>query len=147
MLPPFTKNGLLPKGIHRTSWRAFVEQFGTTPRRRKLLAGLKAALQSLKAAGCKTVYIDGSFVTAKTNPGDFDGCWDIDGVEPELLDPVLLTFDAGRAAQKAKYLGELFPAQMSEGATGQTFLEFFQVEKETGAVKGIVVIDLRRWKP
>ena len=127
MLPPFTKNGLLPKGIHRTSWRVFVERFGTTPRRRKLLAGLKAAMQSLRAAGCKTVYID--------------------GVEPELLDPVLLTFDDGRAAQKAKYLGELFPAQMSEGATGQTFLEFFQVEKETGAVKGIVVIDLRRWKP
>ena len=147
MLPPFTKNGLLPKGIHRSSWRAFVERFGTTPRRRKLLAGLKAAMQSLRAAGCKTVYIDGSFVTIKRNPGDFDGCWDIDGVEPELLDPVLLTFDAGRAAQKAKYLGELFPAQMSEGATGQTFLEFFQVEKETGAVKGIVVIDLRRWKP
>ena len=147
MLPPFTKNGLLPKGIHRTSWWAFVERFGTTPRRRKLLAGLKAALQSLRAAGCKTVYIDGSFVTIKRNPSDFDGCWDIDGVEPELLDQVLLTFDAGRAAQKAKYLGEIFPAQMSEGATGQTFLEFFQVEKETGAVKGIVVIDLRRWKP
>ena len=147
MLPPFTKNGWLPKGIHRTSWRVFVERFGTTPRRRKLLAGLKAAMQSLRAAGCKTVYIDGSFVTIKRNPGDFDGCWDIDGVEPELLDPVLLTFDDGRAAQKAKYLGELFPAQMSEGATGQTFLEFFQVEKETGAVKGLVVIDLRRWKP
>lgn len=104
-------------------------------------------MQSLRVAGCKTVYIDGSFVTIKRNPGDFDGCWNIEGVEPELLDPVLLTFDAGRAAQKAKYLGELFPAQMSEGATGQTFLEFFQVEKETGAVKGIVVIDLRRWKP
>ena len=147
MLPPFTKHGWLPKGIHRTSWPVFVERFGTTSRRRKLLAGLKAAMQSLRAAGCKTVYIDGSFVTIKRNPGDFDGCWDIASVEPELLDPVLLTFDAGRAAQKAKYLGELFPAQMSEGATGQTFLEFFQVEKETGAVKGIVVIDLRRWKP
>ena len=147
MLPPLAKNGLLPNGVHQTSWRVFVRRFGTTPRRRKLLAGLLEALKSLPAAGCKTVSVDGSFVTSKPNPGDFDGCWDIDGVEPELLDPILLTFDAGRAAQKAKYLGELFPAQMDEGITGQTFLEFFQVDKETGAAKGIVAIDLRRWKP
>ena len=33
-------------------------------------------------------------------------------VDPELLDPVLLTFDAGRRTQKAKYFGELFPAEM-----------------------------------
>jgi len=36
---------------------------------------------------------------------------------------------------------------MDEGTAGRTFLEFFQVDKETGAVKGIVAIDLRRWKP
>jgi hypothetical protein len=56
------------------------------------------------------------------------------------------TKDAGRAAQKAKYLGELFPAQMGEGGSGLTFLELFQVDKETGKPKGIVALDLRRWK-
>jgi len=94
--------------------------------------------------GCRTVYIDGSFVTAKPHPDDFDGCWDIDGVDPERLDPVLLTFNSGRAAQKAKYLGELFPARMGEGGSGLTFLEFFQVDKETGNQKGIVSLELRR---
>lgn len=147
MLPPFTKKGLLPKGIHRASWPQFAERFGTTPHRRKLLKGLKASMSSLRAAGCKLAFIDGSFVTAKPQPGDFDGCWDIDGVDPELLDPILLTFDAGSAAQKAKYGGELFPAQMDEGGSGLTFLDFFQIDKETGAAKGIVAIDLRRWKP
>jgi hypothetical protein len=78
MLPPFTKHGLLPMGIHRTSWRAFIERFGTTPRRRKLLTGLKTAMQSLRVAGCKTVYIDGRFVAIKRNPGDFDGIVVID---------------------------------------------------------------------
>ena len=105
------------------------------------------ALASLKAAGCRRVYVDGSFVTAKLRPNDFDGCWDIEGVDAELVDPVLLTFDSGRAAQKAKFRGELFPGQMGEGATGLTFLEFFQIDKQTGAAKGIVIIDLRRWKP
>ena len=137
---------MLPPGVHKASWRRFAERFGRTARRRSLLAGLKAALKALRAAGCRKVFIDGSFVTAKESPGDFDGCWDIEGVDPDALDPVLLTFDAGRAAQKAKYLGELFPAQMSQGGSGLTFLDFFQVDKETGNPKGIVELDLRRWK-
>mgnify|MGYP001582752264 FL=1 len=146
MLPPFEDTGLLPAGVHNATWKEMIARFGTTPRRRRLLSGLKRALNSLRAAGCLRVYIDGSFVTAKRNPGDFDACWDLDGVHPELLDPVLLTFDSGRATQKAKYYGELFPAQMSEGVSGLTYLEFFQLNRETGDPKGIVAVDLRRFR-
>ena len=39
--------------------------------------------------------------------------------------------------------GELFPAQFREGGSGPTFLEFFQIDKETGDAKGIVVVELR----
>ena len=91
MLPPFNKDGMLPPGVHKASWRRFAERFGTTARRRSLLAGLKAALNALRAAGCRKVFIDGSFVTTKESPGDCDGCWDIEGVDPDALDPVLLT--------------------------------------------------------
>jgi hypothetical protein len=97
----------------------------------------------LRTAGCRRAYVDGSFVTAKQRPNDYDGCWDIEGVDPDRLDPVLLTFDRGRAAQKAKYLGELFPTQFREGGSGTTFLEFFQIDKETGDSKGIIVIELQ----
>jgi hypothetical protein len=31
-----------------------------------------------------------------------------------------------------------------EGGSGETFLEFFQIDKETGNPKGIIVLDLRR---
>jgi hypothetical protein len=41
-------------------------------RRRTLLAGLREALGALREAGCRTVYLDGSFVTAKEAPEDFD---------------------------------------------------------------------------
>jgi hypothetical protein len=58
-------------------------------------------------AGCRRVYIDGSFVTAKNGPNDFDACWEADGVNPDLLDPTLLTWRDHRAAQKAKFGGEL----------------------------------------
>ncbi len=109
--------------------------------------GLKAALILLKRARCRSVYLDGSFVTSKPEPGDIDACWAIEGVDPEQLDPVFLDFSQGRAAQKARFKCEFFPADLPEGLTGKTFLEFFQVDKETGAAKGIVAFNLRRWRP
>ena len=134
--------GNLPPGVHETSWDEFVARYGYTPHRLALLAGLKAALDALRIAGCRRVYIDGSFVSAKQVPGDFDGCWEVAGVDPSLLDPVLLTFDNRRAAQKAKYGGELFLAEAVADPFGTRFLDFFQRDKYTGEPKGIVAIDL-----
>src|SRR5713226_2607969 len=110
VIPPFTADGDLPPGVHKADWKDFVARFGTTAYRMELIVGLKAALDSLKRAGCRTVYIDGSFVTAKVVPGDYDACWDETGVTIGLLDPVLRIFASKRAAQKAKFKGELFPA-------------------------------------
>ena len=136
MLPRFNASGKLPAGIHAADWAEFTARFGFSERRRRLLAGLEAALRSLQEAGCQLAYVDGSFVTAKKEPGDFDACWGIAGVDPVLLDPVLLDFSQGRAAQKARYGGELFPAELPEGVSGRTFLEFFQTDRDTGASQG-----------
>ena len=143
MIPMFDSNGNLPAGVHWVTWREFTERFGATPYRRRLLHGLKKAIDSLQLAGCKSVYIDGSFVTTKEIPADFDGCWNLEGVDISLLDPVLLDFNSGRLAQKAKYGGELFPAQFTENGSGKTFLDFFTSDKETGDAKGIVALNLR----
>ena len=136
------ENGNLAPGIHWAEWKEFEERFGTNSHRRKLLKGLKAAIASLRKAGCRAIYIDGSFVTVKELPNDFDGCWSVEGVEPDLLDLVLLDFSNGRAAQKAKYGGEFFPAELVEGGSGQTWLDFFQQDRN-GKPKGIVGIRLR----
>jgi len=71
-------------------------------------------------------------------PGDFDACWDTDGVDLDALDPVLLDLSAGRSAQKSRYGGELFP-NVVETLSGLVFDEFFQNERDTGR-KGIVVL-------
>lgn len=142
MLPRFDSYGNLPAGQHACDWAEFAARFGGTPRRDTLLAGLRSALDGLREAGCRTLYVDGSFVTAKREPGDFDACWDITGVDPARLDPVFLTFDNGREAQKARFGGELFPAQLPEGISGTTFLQFFQTDRLTGRPKGIVVLEL-----
>jgi hypothetical protein len=146
VIPGFDPSGKLPPGIHAASWAQIASRFGFTPRRKRLLRGLKDALRLLRVAGCQLVYLDGSFVTAKPEPADFDACWGVEGVDVEALDAVFLDFSNSRARQKQRFLGELFPAELPEGASGRTFLEFFQTDKESGEPKGIVVVDLRRWR-
>ncbi|TAK20479.1 MAG: hypothetical protein EPO26_18060 [Chloroflexota bacterium] len=143
MILPFEPStGLLPSGIHEATWEEFVARFGWTPHRLALLAGLKAALDALRSAGCRRAYIDGSFVTAREVPGDFDGCWEVEYVNLARLDSVLKTFANLREAQKRAYGGELFPADAPAAPDGTNFLHFFQRDRTTGAAKGIVAIDL-----
>ena len=143
MLPPFDPdNGRLPPGEHVASWDELVERFGWTERRRRLLDGLAEAIDLLASAGCAQVWLNGSFVTAKDEPGDFDACWDTDGVDLDILDPVLLDLSRQRSAQKARFGGELFP-NVVESQSGLSFAEFFQNERDTSR-KGIVVIHLSK---
>ena len=72
------------------------------------------------------MYIDGSFVTVKQDPADFDGCWEATGVNADLLDPVLLDLRNRRAAQKTRFGGELFLAHMPADLMGTSFLDFFR---------------------
>ncbi len=67
-----------------------VERFGWNVHRRRLLDGLAGVIEILVAAGCRRLWLNGSFVTAKDEPGDFGACWDPDGVDLEMLDPVLV---------------------------------------------------------
>ena len=146
MIPDFVAgSGNLPPGIHEATWAELTARYGSTPRRLGLLAGLKAALDALRAAGCTRAHVDGSFVSRKAEPGDFDACWETDGVDLDALDPVLLTFADRRRAQKQRYGGELFPADFdADGprSTGTTFLRFFQRDRDTGDAKGVIALNL-----
>ena len=143
MIPSFEESGNLPAGIHEGSWNDFAARYGTTPHRRTLLDGLQRALKSLRDAGCRRAYLDGSFVTAKEHPSDFDACWEESDVDPVLLDPALFDFSNQRRAQKERFGGELFPATMPAGPGYADFLDYFQHERDTAVPKGIVAINLK----
>jgi hypothetical protein len=143
MIPEFDPGGNLPPGVHATTWALFVARFGITDHRRRLISGLKRALDSLKGAGCLRAFIDGSFVTDNGHPRDYDACWDPVGVNAALLDPVLLNFDNERLLQKIVFFGELFPSHWPANAAGQRFLEFFQTDKCTGCYKGIILLKVQ----
>jgi hypothetical protein len=140
VLPDFTPAGVLPVGVHKADWDELVGRFGTNERRRVLVGGLRTACMTLAAAGCSQLWVDGSFVTDKERPGDYDACWDWFGVDPQKLDPVLTDYSpAGRAAIRAKYLGDVLIAGIELGS-GLSFVEFFQRTRD-GGVKGIVLIN------
>ena len=133
--------GYLPPGVHGASWCDVAMCFAGNSHRERLLEGLLAACRSLAEAGCGELLLDGSFVTGKALPGDYDGAWETAGVNPDRLDPVLLDFSNRRAAMKAKYLGDLFPAS-APAAPGVVYRDFFKSDRD-GVEKGVVLIDLR----
>jgi hypothetical protein len=142
MIPAFQTDGTLPPGVHWADSTEIQARFGQSPHRHQLLQGFFVAIKELKAAGCKEVFLDGSFVTAKPSPNDYDACWATTGVDPNQLDDVFFDFSNRRARQKARFQGEFFPADLKEGPSGKTFLEFFQLDKQTGGAKGIVALQL-----
>lgn len=143
MSAQFDDKGNLPPGIHQLQWDEILQRYGYNPHRIRLLSGLRRALEVFKNAGCKIVYLDGSFVTAKMFPSDYDCCWIPKNVDLHKLDPILLDVTIlGRKRQKFKYDGEFLPSTTIESATWKTFLDFFQTDKNTGDQKGIVEIRL-----
>lgn len=142
MIPNFDENNNLPVGIHSATWQEICDRYGYTVYRRKLLEGLKQGLLDLKSVGCEIAYLDGSFVTSKERPEDFDVCYKDDDVFLDALwfhFPTLYEF--GGKTQKGKYSGEFFPAS-AYAKERMNFLKFFQNDKYTDEKKGIIAINL-----
>ena len=145
MIPDFVDIGslwkVLPPGIHNATLEEVETRFATSDYRKHLFSGFKNGVMALCKAGCRKIYLDGSFITEKLIPGDFDVCWDDTGVDDVKLDPVFSDFSNGRKNQKKRFYGEFFPANLL--ADGRHFFfGYFQTDKYTGNAKGIICIKL-----
>ena len=138
-----SRSGYLPEGVHLMELTDFERLFAWNSRRRFLYSGLHRAISALRFASCRAIIVDGSFVTAKDDPGDWDAAFDPVGVIASRLDPILLKHDDGRRAMRAKYLGDMFPwTAVASSATGSLYRQFFQKDRD-GNPKGIVEIKLQ----
>lgn len=141
MIPPFQPDGNLPPGIHTATWEEVVNRFGGNPQRDGLLDGLRRAIDNLYDAGCRRVYLNGSFVTSKPDPDDFDGCWVVEGVDISKVSPIFLDRDDlfihRRRRQQAVFGGELIPDEFYWVGV----VEFFQKDEHDNP-KGVVLIEL-----
>jgi hypothetical protein len=145
MMPDFVDIGslwkVLPPGIHNATIEEVEARFAITDHRKHLFSGFKNGVMELCKAGCRKIYLDGSFITEKPIPNDFDACWDNTGVDDKKLDPVFNDFSNGRKNQKNRFYGEFFPANLL--ADGRhIFLDYFQEDKDNKKAKGIICINL-----
>jgi hypothetical protein len=73
MIPPFRPDGYLPEGVHRASEADVTFRFGaTSARRRRLALRLRRWVDLLRRVRARRLLIDGSFVTAVSDPRDVD---------------------------------------------------------------------------
>ncbi len=141
----FNSRGKLVRGIHRATWDEFIERFVYNERREYLLRGLLAASLFLRAAGCREVYVGGSFTSKKFEPMDLDCVWKSEEVDWDYLDELAPVFlDPSRRAariQKELFRGDFFPSEGVEARTKKTFFEFFQRDRQQRR-RGLVALNI-----
>jgi hypothetical protein len=149
MIPKFVDIGgpwrVLPPGVHEATLEEIEARFATSDRRRRIFSGFINGVTALRKAGCRRIFLNGSFVTEKPIPADFDACWDDSGVDVAKLDSIFRDFADGRKNQKKSFYGEFFPANLPADRT-HVFLDFFQTDRHTGKAKGIICIQLSKKK-
>lgn len=149
MIPDFVDIGspwkVLPPGVYKATMREIEACFAISDHRKHLFHGLQEGVRVLRNAGCRIILLDGSFITEKPSPKDYDACWDPRGVDTAKLDPVFLDFSNMRKKQRERYHGEFFPTcALADGIN--FFSDFFQIDRHTGKLKGIIRISLRKTK-
>lgn len=141
-IPNLNNDGELVPGEHQATLDEVETKYGSANgRRKKLMKGLRDAVQNFEASGINTIWINGSFITDKNEPNDIDGCWEYhSGVDLKKLDPVFFS-RTGREEMRSKYGLDFFIANIVEMESGLPFPKFFQ-KNRNGNPKGIIKIRL-----
>jgi hypothetical protein len=145
VLPELTDDGELPAGVHVANWQDFQTRFcRSSPRRVWLADRLKTLLQLAGSSReLRRVFVWGSFVTAKTTPGDLDVLLLMDeGFEADrLAEPAQAVFDSVRA--RLLFQADVFWARVSIGnETINLWLETYQTSRDFRK-RGIVELEQR----
>lgn len=75
MLPAYYDGMYLPAGDHPATWDDVVERFSSNEKRTGFCNRLRDILARGKLCGFVRVYLFGSFISAKDDPGDVDMLW------------------------------------------------------------------------
>lgn len=142
MIPALTEEGVLPSGLHEATLGEVRRRFGVANRRRvELMRGLSAVAARARRAGALWIYLDGSFVTNKKDPLDWDAVLVVPkGFDPTTRDGVAL---ADRDAIRTMHEGDLLVFFEDDAqAIGHYVHQVFSHDRELRK-KGIVVIRLK----
>jgi hypothetical protein len=142
MIPAFRSDGYLPEGVYSCSEAEATFRFGAGSRRRKrLVLRLRRWIELSKQIKATKLLLDGSFITAKTDPADVDAV---------LFVPADFNQRVVRGEEAAVLLEEMITSRRPEElfaaedeADWQEWIEFFSRTREVdGRRKGLVEIPL-----
>ncbi len=142
-MPMPTATGELPAGVHHVAWNDVASAFAGNPRRSELATQLAIALNELHEIGVQRVLVGGSFVGAKSYPGDVDVAV-ISHDRAQSLTAREMTSAVAPFANEV----HVYPAEMpvANAATmpgvraGETFAELFSHDR-SGAARGVLLLD------
>lgn len=97
----FNKEGNLAQNLD-LSFREFRKEFGFNERREALIIALFDLLLVFKEYGVNEVYIVGSFVTLKSNPGDLDVCWNATNLDYDQFEKDYPEFFSAKEINRLK---------------------------------------------
>ena len=142
MLPGLRDDGYLPEGLHPAALPEVLFRFGSaTPRRRRLALRVRRWVELARAVAAPRLFVDGSFVTAKPDPGDVDAVLLLPG---DFADRAARGEAAAVALESMllfRHPEELFAAE--DVRDWDEWLEFFtQTREPDGRRKGVVEISL-----
>lgn len=135
-------DGLLPPGTHDATMSEIELQFGPNPHRRNLIQQLRRLVALARRLGfVREIYVDGSFVTGRTDPNDIDIVLGIEDL-PNPSDPLNVRERTLRVRALRRVGGsalQVFPFPLDDWKFSD-MLEFFQTERpeDGGREKGIV---------
>lgn len=142
-IPPLQEDGLLPPGLFLAEVDEIEERFGrSTPRRKELFERLMMFIELAQHCRAVRMFVNGSFVTAKPEPGDVDVVIWLDERVYELLlengDHKCLHLEQ---MFKTREPGEAFP--VFEELTWNEWIDFFSLLREhPNKSKGLVEVKL-----
>lgn len=147
-LPDFRPDGWLPEGHHSTSWDEIIARFDGAPdsRRAAVLSGLLQWRDAVRAKGMGGwLILDGSFISNKAAPGDFDCIFVYDEASLTVLAEDAEASDLLRHTTiKDRFNGDVFVYSYTSVRDSPAFCrtDGFDQEKITRKPKGVVEVVL-----
>ena len=143
MIPELTGEGMLPPGRHEATVEEIRRRFGSGNLvRSRLMKGLDAVLRMARKVGADLLYLDGSFVTDKKEPGDWDAVLLLPaGARIWSKEAIAL---ADRPDVRKRYDGDLFTVSEEDTEVLAHYVEGVFVHDRNGRAKGLVVLRLKR---
>lgn len=140
VIPEFDEMGNLPPGVHNATLEEVQIRFAITSHRQSLFEALSKVIDILRNANCSEVYLNGSYITHKAEPGDYDLVYEPAGMAETDDWGALLRLEMDE--RKKLHYGDIF-IHMPSPPAFMNYITFWQTDRDDNP-KGIIRIELRR---